>query len=92
MIGTTDWTGIAAVIAALGSALAAVVAALLSARNGGKLATPPNTPTIGQLAANVAAAVTTPDGTPTLGQSATNTGITLDHVHDVVCNGKTDGT
>lgn len=88
MIGSTDWTGLAAVISAVGAAIAAVLAAYWGKGTADKVRTPDGVPRIGELAANVAAAVSTPPGVEPLGQVVSDTSDTLGHVHDVVCNGK----
>lgn len=67
--GTTDWTGLATFITALGAVLTgmiASVAALVTQRN----VRSPNGTTTGEQIANIAAAVSTPPGVPPLGQVA----------------------
>lgn len=88
MIVAIDYAGIATVILAFGTAAAAIVGAIYGARVNTKVSTPANTPQLGDLAANTAAAVTTPPGRATLGQTVTDGVDTLDHVHDIVCDGK----
>lgn len=90
MIGATDWSGIAAVIVALGSTVPAIIAAVYAQRANAKVSTVNGSPSLGELATNVAAAVTTPDNLPTIGELAASNADTLDHVHAVVCNGKDD--
>ena len=91
MIGTTDWTGLAAVIAAIGSAVAAVIAAWFGARNSSTLGRSANgTPVATQLE-NVAAAVSTPPGVGTLGQIASDAVDTVEEIHNVVTNSTPPG-
>jgi hypothetical protein len=87
--GSTDWTGLATFITALGATLVSIIGAFAALRANAKVSTPENVPPIGEIAANVAAAVTTPPDSPPLGEVVASTSDTLDHVHEVVCNGTT---
>lgn len=87
MIGATDWTGIAAAITALFGGIAAVVGAVFAARANGNTKTPDGTPQLGQLGANVAAAVSTPPGHAPAGQVLADVAAVVDDVKEAV-NGK----
>lgn len=88
MFATTDYAGIATLIVAIGTAAAAIVGAILTVRVNGKVSTAHGTPDLGDLASNTAAAVTTPPGRATIGQAISDGVEVLDHVHDIVCDGK----
>ena len=85
MLASTDYTGIATLVAALCTGIAAIIAAVYAGRANHKVSTPEGTPNIGALATNTAAAVTTPPGRATIGQAVSDGVETLEHVHDIVC-------
>lgn len=75
MLGAVDYVGLSALVGSLGGAVAACIAAWY----GNKTHTQ---------STNIAAAVTTPPDKPALGVLASDAADVIEHVHEVVCDGK----